>query len=288
MKKIAVILWNFLAFSLAENSALANTSTASLDHGNGNGNAKKLTLEFVLASEQTKDNNTSEVNGTYNKLDVSALYSLAPDDELRLFSSALYIAQDDPAAEDQLRGDLVELMYRRKNLLNESDHGVRLEAELKYYQLIDSETKTLYGFDGAFIPQLIFTKYLTDSFLTEFKARHHFNNVTNDRASTLKRETRLYLTPTYVLTRSLFLSTTLKYQHKTRNGDYYSYRTSSFSPKSTDHVTAHPGLMYLINRQFLIEGYAETEFLTSNDHQTFKENWEKNYVLGTALYWTAF
>ncbi len=272
-------------FVLANVALAESTSTTTLSSP---AKEKNLTLEFVLASEQTKDNSTSEMNGTYNELDASALYALTPDDEVRLFSSGLYITQTDPGADNQLRGDLAEIMYRRKNLLNESDHGVRLEAELKYYELIDQDTRKLYGFDGAFIPQLVFNKHWTDSFVTEFKARHHFNTLNNDKASTLKSETRLYLTPTYVLTRSLFLSTTFKYEHKERSGSYFSYRTFSSVPKKTDHLTVHPGLMYLLNNQLLIEGYAETELMASNDGQTLKENWEKNYVLGTALYWTAF
>lgn len=271
MTQLVTISLFFLSNIILSMSALATTS-----------------VEFVLSSEQTKDSKTHEVDGSYNKFDVSSLFSLTENDEVRLYGSALYITNDSPTYENELKGDLAEIMYRRKNILNEEYHGVYLESELKYYTLLDAPTRDLYGFDGAFIPQLIFKKRLGRSFSTELKLRHHFYNVNNNKLSTLNNESRIYFTPTYIITRSLFFSTTFKYQHKRRRGNSFSYRTRSSSPRRTDHLTAHAGLLYLVNHKFMIEGYAESEVMTSHDNQTLKEDWEKDYVLGAALYLTAF
>ncbi|PIP93427.1 MAG: hypothetical protein COW00_12065 [Bdellovibrio sp. CG12_big_fil_rev_8_21_14_0_65_39_13] len=271
-------LFGFCLLIIAYSSSLfANGENTSFTHYNPE---KPLALEMVYTAEQTRDYQNFEQDGIYNQLDLSAVYSLTPKDDLRLYGSMLYQSYEDER-KGEFTWDLAEFMYRRNNLLNEADHGVQLSIELKNYYLLDVDRRDRYGFDGAFVPQLIFKKHFTRKFITEAKLRHHFYYVNNGKESTLGNEYRAYLTPIYVITRNFFVMTEFKWRHKIREA-------KTFQPEKTDQVYVRPSMLYLANSKLLVEGYWSTELFKSHDNQVLAENWDKSGVFGLSAYITAF
>jgi hypothetical protein len=280
----------FILFCLPLISFSKTTATSNKSKYKHQNNKKypATTLEFIIATEQTKNEETHKVNGTYNKLDSSLMHSIDKDNDIRLFASAIYQQFDNTKLENNIRMDLAEFMYRRKNLLSQSKHGVNLDLELKNYYIVDQDTRKLYGFDGAFIPQIVMKRKLGSKLIVTLKLRHQFFFKNNANDSTLSEETRVYLTPTYILSRKLFLSSTFKYRHKIYNNNYFSYRYFKNMPKYYESLTSHIGALYLLNKKLLVESYVETKLMTSLEDQALNKNWDKNFVLGAALYITAF
>ncbi len=266
----------------------SNTKNNSEHHLNQNQEFPHPSLEFILASEQTKDSKTFKVNGTYSKLDSSFLYSINNDNDLRVFASVLYLEHRSSLEKDRVLLDLTEIMYRKKNILEQSKHGVSLDLELKNYYILNFKNRSLYGFDGAFIPQLVIKKHIDRRVVAEVKLRHHFNFNNNGNDSTIKEESRIYITPTFILNKSLFLSSTLKYRRKITRSDHFSYRYNKYLPKITNTLNFRTGLMFLLSRKVLTEAYLESDLMNSGNKNTINQSWHKNYVLGAGIYLTAF
>jgi hypothetical protein len=268
----------------------ANTSTSSLNASHQHTKKNPFTLEFVLASEQTKDFSDHSINGTYNKIDMSLLYSMDSNNEFRYFLSSIYQINsgNNRDEQDQFTWDLTELMYRRKDILTEQKNGIELTAELKNYYLLDSDKRELYGFDGAFIPQLIFEKRIGRKGSLEFKIRHHFYHTNNDKVSTLQDEDRLYLTSSYMLGHSWILYNQFTYKHKKRKDSYFSRRSFSMIAKHNEEFIVHPGVMYFLSRTTLIEAYVETRLNKTDDDRSLSTMMSDELVVGAALYLKAF
>lgn len=283
-------LFIFCLVLFTSSELLANGENSSFHRYNPE---KPLSIEMVYTAEQTRDYKSFEQDGIYNQLDLSSVYSLNAKNDLRLYGSMLYQTFDDPTKsstgeKSEFTWDLAEFMYRRNNILSQSENGVDLSVELKNYYILDVDRRERYGFDGAFVPQAIFKKNFTRSFITELKLRHHFYFVNNGSDATLQNEYRAYLTPIYVLTRNFFVMNEFKWRHKIRGDSYFSGRTRTVEPKKTDQVFIRPSMLYLVNNSLLIEGYWSTELTKSYDGQIVEDNWDKQGVFGLSAYITAF
>jgi hypothetical protein len=261
--------------------AVSDSTSTSIVSSNSAHRKKKVELEFLLASEQTK-NSDNEVSGYYNKLDGSFLYSFDQKNDLRFFLSTIYLIEEE--MENEFNWELAEVMWRRKSLLGHKKHGIRMDLEMKYYQFLDSSIKERYRLDGAFVPQLVFKKKWSRYFSTELKLRRHFFDRNDRSASTLAKEDRIYLTPSYMYAHRFLFYTQFTYKHKMRAGDYFSYRT--FSEKSSDQelYIVQPSVMYFFSRKVLGEVYLETKFKNSDDDRTVSETMSDEQVFGAALY----
>lgn len=271
--------------------AQTNTSSVNVSSNKSNSNKKsKFTLEMVLAGEQTKSTETNNVDGAVNKLDISLLQAFNKDDEFRYFVAGQYQTYNYKSSEDNddFKWDLAEFMYRRKNILNEKAHGLQLNVEFKNYYLIDERTRDLYGFDGAFIPQLVFSKNITPRFNTEMKLRRHFYQQNNGKEVTLDHEDRVYLTPSYLVGQRVLLFSQFTYKHKIRKDESFSFRTMSVTPKEEEQVVFHPGIMYFASRKMMLEAYVETKLSNTLDDRDMNTISQNEQVFGAAAYFTAF
>ncbi len=306
MRKVVIpVLLILSTFALNSAFAKKSSSVTTYKHTNTHSASKSFSLEFLAATEQTKDIVDKSHDGTYSKFDVSLLQRLSPNDELRYFASTRYV---DTHAEDfgnEFEFFFTELMYRRKNILTQSKNKLYLEAELKYVNLMNSETRERYGYDTYLIPQLIFKKSFGRKFSTKLKLRRHFYQSNNQDAYTLNHEDRIYLSGTAFLNRHLMFFTQLKYQHKIRKGEGLDYRffelanfnTPSGRPdfskvptakKNQEILTIHPSILMLIGRKSMIEFYVETKLSDSYDKRDLEQITKDEFVLGTAVYLTAF
>ena len=275
---------------------------------------KNFDLEFLIAAEQTKDIYTKKIDGSYTKFDTSLLQKVTKNDELRYFLSTRYL--DTPQINDENQFDIFffELMYRRKNILTQKTHGLNLEAELKYYEVMNDDIKDNYGYHGTFIPQLIAKRNFGRTASVKMKVRRHFYQTINDESYTPEFEDRLYLSASYMLSRRFMFNTQLKYQHKVRKSSGWNYRygnhfdkfikVSGYDPikrepildfsdipeakKHQEIVTLHPGVMYFINRQSMVEFYVETKLSDTYDKRDLETIMNDEFVFGTALYLTVF
>ena len=293
-----------LTAMLCSANILANTSSTTIDTKHKNKN-DKWDLEFLIASEQTKDIVTTEYDGTYTKFDTSVLQKLDANNELRYFLSTRYIETKSEEFGNEFEFFFTEFMYRRKNILTESDHGLYLEAEIKNYWINDEDIKQRYGYDGTFIPQVIMKKRFGRAKSVQLKLRRHFYQTNNTDNYILNFEDRVYLSYSQMIGRRFLFNTQLKYQHKIRKGNGLDYRfmqLASFNPRSRrmdfskvpkakkhqELLTIHPGISYFINRSNMIEFYVETKLSNTYDKRDLESIMQDEFVLGTALYLTAF
>lgn len=291
--KLIVQFIGFVALlGLNLNDAWSYNDTSSYQRSSY-GEFKSFSLEAVYSAEQTRDYSTGKHDGLYNRFDVAGTYSLDQKNDLRLYGSAIYHIFDGSTKEyygksAEFSWDLVEFMYRRNSILNHKQHGVSLDLELKNYYLLDATRREQYGFDGAFIPQVIMKKRFSRRFITELRLRRHFYFTNNDKDSTLQYENRAYFIPTYVVTRHFFISSMFKYKNKLRKKDYFSFRTFSQQPKSTEELYFRPSLMYLLTNKILVEGYWESKVAQSGDQKALVENWVDKGVFGISAFYEAF
>jgi hypothetical protein len=283
MKKVIFLL----IFILQSASAFSATNTAELAQKSSNSLLDNFSLEFVLATEQTLDSKTHEPNGMYTSLKNSLLYKASANNELRFYASHVWERFEENQGNNAY-WELAEVMYRRKNILNQKDHFVNLELELKNYWVMDTDIKNQWGFDGAFIPQLIFKKSFGRKFGVKTKFRRHFYDRNRASARTLTKEDRIYLSSYYMFNRKLMFNAELKYRHKIYTGKAFSYRSFSVEPKDQEITTIHPGLYYFVNRQAMLEVYVETTLNDSTDERTSSNQIKDEQLFGAALYLTAF
>lgn len=286
MHKVKSTLFSFL-FLICGNLYSATTQNTTQGQSPFSSSMKRpMELDFVLSSEQMRDSVSHETSGFYNKMDTSFLYKFNDDDQVRFYGSSIYMMNNE--AENQFDWDLTEIMYRRKNILTQSKHGVNLEFEGKSYYILDNERRHRYGYNGAFIPQVIVKRRWKNGFSLEGKARHHFYYRRNGKDSTSRGETRLYLTPTYALTHRLYLFNEFKYKHNIKGAKYYSHFARSYRPKKKDTLQVHPGVMYMISRKAMVELYSETYLMRSHDGELINPDYSRSLVFGGAFYLTAF
>lgn len=261
-------------------------STTTINKGEYNNVADKFSLEFVAATEQIKDSERHEVNGLYTSLKTSLMYTLTEEDELRLYNS--YVIEDYQKSETSKYFELLEGMYRRKGILNQADHGVSLDFEAKYAKVLDSKIRKYWGFDDEAIPQMILKRKFQNGFGVEFKARHHFYGRNKNKASTLSNEDRLYLSAYKMFNHSFIFNTELKYRHKIYTGAHFSHHRGGLQSKNHEDLVIHPGLMYFLSRQALLEGYFETKLNDTFDDRKTSTLMKDELILGAALYLTVF
>lgn len=300
----------FILFSLVSFSVFANpTSETTIKTKNNNSLKEKFDLEFLLTSEQTKNIVTKKMDGEYTKFDTSVLYKHDQNNEFRAFLATRYINTKMEDMGNRFQMFFGEVMYRRKNILTQSKHGVLLNAELKNYRIIDDEIKNDYGYDGATIPQLIFKKSWGRKLSAKLRVRRHLFHSNADYNYTLDHEDRVYLDLTTMFARKWMFNTQLKYQHKVRKGDGLDYRFMElaeykFNPmtrsgyldtskvptakKNQEIVTLHSGFLHLFNRKTMLEVYGETKLSNTYDKRDVATIAEDEFVFGTALYLTAF
>lgn len=284
----------------------AQTNTTKTDVNRGQFRKfKPLTFEMLLASEQTRDIYTQELDGQFTKWDFSLLQTFNNDNQFRYFLSTRYVTSQE--FRDEFNWFLFELMYRRRNILTQSTHGVNMEVELKNYWLLDETLKDMYGYDGSFIPQVIFNRRYGRGFSTEVKLRRHFYHRNNTDNFTVSKEDRIYLTQSYMFGHRWLANVMVKYQHKMRKGDDLNYRFMpyfnelvDFGPygpdfsrfpkakKNQEIVTIHPSMMYFWSRQTLIEGYIETRLSDTYDKRDLETIAGDEFVFGAAVYMTVF
>jgi len=248
--------------------------------------ADKIDLEFVLASEQTKDNGTHEVYGLYTSLKNSLLFSATKNDEFRLYASHVWESYDND--ETQAYWELAEVMYRRKNILNQKDHFISMNAELKNYWVMDTKMKSRWGFSGAFIPQLIFKRSFTRGSGAKLRFRRHYYDRNRNSAGTLAKEDRIYFDTYYMFNRRFMTNVQLKYRHKMYTGDHFSHRKFAFEKKNVEITTLHPALLFFINREAMVEVYVESVINDSSDKRTTSNLIKDEQIYGAALYLSAF
>ncbi|MFK8136792.1 MAG: hypothetical protein AB8E15_00385 [Bdellovibrionales bacterium] len=301
MKKIIFLVLSTVSTGLfAQNqteAARISENTAKVDGW------ENFDLEFLLATELTKNIVSKKLDGTFTKADTSLLHKLSPNDEIRYFLSTRFITESNQTNRFELF--FGEFMYRRKNILTEKKNGIYLEAELKRYELIDQELKSDYLYNGAIIPQLIFQKKWGRKYSSQLKLRRHFYDKNSENSFALKAEDRVYLSFSNFLGRRWMMYNQLKYQHKIRTGEGPNYKFFALAkPKPNGRgldlsnvptagideeiLTLHSGLFYFFSRKALVEFYAETKLGTTYDQRSLAEIAEDEFVIGTALYYTAF
>lgn len=310
MKFITIFLLSLVCISSFANS---NRTQSKLKQKHHHTTKNQFTLEFLIASEQIKEIYTKEMDGTYTKIDASLLQRVTQNDELRYFLSTRYVDSISSTEGNELEVFFAEFMYRRKNILTESNNGIYAELELKKYQIIDEDIKEDYLYDGAFIPQLILKKKVGSQTSIKMKLRRHIYQVNSQENFALHTEDRVYLSAYTVFKHRYMFGAQLKYQHKIRNGSGWNYKygdhfgeliethynpaTREFSmddsrvPRAKKHqeiLTLHVGPSYFINRKSMIEVYAETKLGDSYDERDLKTIMSEELVLGAALYLTAF
>ena len=300
------IFLTLLVISSTNIFANDTTITSKNVHKHSPKKNKSFTLEFLLATEQTKEIVSKKMDGTYTNFDTSLLHHLNENNEFRYFLSTRYIdtkPKDDSNFGNELEMFFFELMYRRKNILTQASNGLYMEAELKNYRIIDEEIKERYGFDGSIIPQIILKKSWGRSLSAKLKVRRHFFQTNNDSYYTLDFEDRVYLSLAKVFNHRYMLITQLKYQHKIRKGNGLDYRFMELAefgrfgpdfskvPEAKKHqelTTLHTGLTYFLNRSSMLEVYGETKVSNTYDKRDINTIAKDEFVLGTALYLTAF
>lgn len=271
--------------------AATNTSTMKTPERTYYTSGKKnMDLEFVLLSEQMKDRHSYENSGTYNKIDTSFLFSPNKNEDLRLFFATVY--EQNKGEENVQYFELAEFMYRMKSLLTEKDNGVKMDLELKSYYVTENDLRDRWGFGGAFIPQLVFKKKVTSWLSLSAKVRQHLNMRKNAKSYTVKEQTRIYLSPTFVFSRNFMFNTEFTWKHKNRVSATSipgsRFRPSINIPKKSDVVEIRPSLMYLFTHTLLAEVYADTKLAKSHDGRIINKNLSDELVYGLGMYWTAF
>lgn len=246
--------------------------------------SREFEWEMVLASEQLKDGGTASVLGQYTTFKNSFLYSATDNDQVRIYGS--YVVEDYKSYQDKKYLEFGEAMYRRKSILNEEEHFVNLDFELKYGVVLDREIRKYWGFDSETIPQIIVKKKLGNGYGVEFKARHHFYNRNNNKARAITNEDRLYLSGYKMFGHQFLINTELKYRHKIYTGNFYSYERGGMMNKNYEEVVIHPGLLYFVNRKVLLEGYVESKLNTSFDNKKLSKVVRDEFLIGAALYFT--
>jgi hypothetical protein len=282
MFKILIALI-FLTF----NTFAESTSTASLAPKKTNSFSDRFSLEFVLSAEQTKDSESKEVNGLYSTLKNSLLFRASKNDEVRLYASHVW-ERYDKNIRNMSYWELAETMYRRKNILNQKDHFISMNLELKNYWVMDDDIKKLWGFDGAFIPQAIFKKSFGRKAGLKLKVRRHYFDRNRSTAGTLTKEDRIYFSGSYMFTRRFMFNAEMKYRHKIYTGDHFSYRKFAMEKENVEITTIHPSLLFFVNRKTMIEAYVETVINNSTDERNTSNLMKDEQVFGAALYLAAF
>jgi hypothetical protein len=247
----------------------------------------RIDLEFILSIEQTKDLKSHQSNGLYSTLKSSFLFKLSKNDELRLYGSHVWERYERNEG-NATYWELGEFMYRRKNILNESDHFVDMSLELKNYWVMDKEIRKRWGFDGAFIPQVIFKRSLSRNIGLKLKLRRHYYDRNRNTAGVLTKEDRIYLSGSYMFNHWLMLNTELKYRHKIYTGYHFNYRKFEMERKNVEITIIHPSLLVFLNRTTMLETYVETVLNDSTSEKKITEQMKDNQVIGAALYLTAF
>jgi hypothetical protein len=271
--------------SFAENTTPTNQSQTSITSSESHHHQNKdFEWELVLASEQIKDSETASVSGLYTSFKNSFLYSLNPEDQFRLYGS--YVIEHYNNYHDKNYFELAEVMYRRKSLLNENDHFVNVDLELKHGVVIDPETRNYWGFNSETIPQLIIKKRIGNGYGIETKLRHHIYNRNTRKARALTNEDRIYLSAYKMFGHQFLINTELKYRHKIYTGKFYSYERGGMMNKNYEDLVIHPSLMYFYDRKTLIEGYVESKLNTSFDDKTWNQSAKDELILGAAIYFT--
>lgn len=290
--RLVIIVLSLFIFSALQSQSFANsetsetqmTSTTNVATSGHQYGSKPYEWEFVLASEQIKDSENHQVSGMYSSLKNSLVYSLTDSDQVRLYGS--YVIEDYKKYDDKKYFEFAELMYRKKSLLNHQDHGMSLDAEIKYGRVVDTATKKLWGFDAETIPQLIFKKRLGEGYSLELKARHHFYHRNMNKARAIAHEDRFYLSGYKLIDHSYLLGTELKFRHKIYTGRHYSYSKGKTISKNYEELYIKPNLMVFFDRRFALEGYAESKLTMSNDQRTAGKLLKDEFLIGAALYLT--
>jgi hypothetical protein len=179
-------------------------------------------------------------------------------------------------------------MYRRKSILNNDEHGVNLDFEMKHGLVLDKDIRKLWGFDSETIPQIILKKRLPYSTGIEFKARHHFYHRNKVSAGAITHEDRIFLSGYKMFGQSFIFNTEFKYRHKLYTGDHYSYFRGGYEKQSTEDLVLRPGLLYFLTNNTLVEGYMETKLNDSYDTRNISTIAKNELIFGAALYLTAF
>lgn len=269
------------------NSFAESTSTRSMAPKKTNSFTDRFSLEFVVSAEQTKDSHTKESNGIYSTLKNSLLFRASENDELRLYASHVW-ERYDKNIRNMSYWELGEVMYRRKNILNQKDHFVSMNLELKNYWVIDEDIKKMWGFDGAFIPQAIFKKSFGRKAGLKLKLRRHYFDRNRSTAGTLTKEDRIYVSGSYMFTHRFMFNAEVKYRHKIYTGDHFSYRKFAYEKANVEITTLHPSLIFFVNRKTMIEAYVETVINESTDERSTSNLMKDEQVFGAALYLAAF
>jgi hypothetical protein len=303
---VKIIFLTLLTIISTDLMSASITTTSKKIHKSTTKKDGSFSLEFLIATEQTKEIVSKKMDGSYTKFDTSLLQHLNKNNEIRYFLSTRYIdtkVQDGSDFGNEFETFFYELMYRRKNILTESENGLYMEAELKNYRILDKEIKKRYGFDGAIIPQVILKKNFNRSLSAKIKVRRHFYQTNNDGHYTLDAEDRIYLSLAKVFKHRFMLMAQMKYQHKIRKGNGLDYRFMELAefgrfgpdfskvPEAKKHqeiTTLHTGLTYFLNRSSMVELYGETQVSNNYDKRDLETITNDEFVLGTALYLTAF
>lgn len=309
MKKNLLILIAFLAGS----QVLAQTNLSTNNFGQVlNRNAvKPWSLEFLVASEQTKDIVTKKIDGQYNKMDMSVLQGLTSKDELRYYLSSRYIMNEAEPEQNEFDWFFTEFMYRRRGILTEDQYGFNLDFEFKNLYYLDSEIRDSYAMNGTTIPQIIINRNIGKYGSTQLRIRKHFNHTNSDDAYTVQSEDRVYLSYARYIPHGMLAYAQLKYQHKFRKGtgpDWrfsglayengrFNPRTRSFEPdfsyvptakQEQEIVTFHPSMMFFLNRENMMEVYYETKLSNTYDKRDLQSIMADESVFGVAFYLTAY
>lgn len=258
--------------------------SVTYSHTNGKSYYSRSTnpfnLEFLILAEEMKDRQTFKTSGIYNKFDTALTYSSSIFNDFRLFGA--YVYQANHNEENDGYFELTEFMYRRNRIFSQRKNGFSMDLELKGYYVLDPRLRERWGFNSAFIPQIILRKRIRPWFSLSGKIRHHFNMRRGSQPWVTKEETRVYISPTFIFSRKFMFNTEFTWKHKNK------VAKSRYYADEIDLLEVRPSLMYMFNYSVMGEIYTDTTLMKSHDGSFISKTADDEMVYGMGLYLSAF
>lgn len=293
----AVLTACFAVGALAQDatSTPATTSTTDATSLLDTLKTSPFSLSFAALNEVYRDDNFHP-NTVASYIDAFIGYKLTKNDDLRLWPE---ISVSKKESEEMVATfELLELRYRRKNILTEADNGVSLTGELRYAFFPDSKAQDGSRRNGYVQSRFSFVKNFTEKFSTLLQLRQYVhlrrtgvNGARNPSVAgkageaqvTRALEYRAYLIPSYQV--NDWLSTSLGFLYFSR----WNQRVDRDSIQAQDRrMILEPGVNVTLSDAVNFDLYIDFTPYKSNDGRKVAKDWNDSTTVGLGLNVTAF